>query len=279
MFLRGLGVGESLGGSTGSALQLRQLDWDTDFFGARMGAIVPQSRTRSSVTSDNAREASLLERQLLTVLRKADLEGFAHVILRVAAEDLPLAWAAERSGLRLVDIAVDSSFSLEPAALPDPDPAVLIRPANPDDVPRLREIAGQAFVFSRFAADPYFSSAQVVAFYEQWMTNLCAGLAEVVLVCEQDRRVIGFVSCALDNQEGRIPLIAADASVRRHGIGRGLIVGALRWFLREGASIVRVKTQATNYPALALYHRAGFLMSRTELTFSATPGASVPRER
>jgi ribosomal protein S18 acetylase RimI-like enzyme len=271
--------GESLGGSTGSALQLRQLDWDTNFFGARMGAIVLKSGSRSTVNSDTESEANFLERQLLSVLRGADIEGFAHVILRVAAEDLPLVWAAERSGLRLVDIAVDSSFSLESAALPDPDPAVIIRPANRDDVPRLREIAGQAFVFSRFAADPFFSSAHVVAFYEQWITNLCAGLAEVVLVCEEDRRVIGFVSCALDNQDGRIPLIAADASVRRRGMGRELTVAALRWFLREGASIVRVKTQATNYPALALYHRAGFLVCRTELTFSAAPGASVLQER
>ena len=34
--------------------------------------------------------------------------------------------------------------------------------------------------------------------------------------------------------------------------------------------VAHVKTQAHNYPALALYHRAGYVVSKTELTFSVT---------
>jgi hypothetical protein len=37
----------------------------------------------------------------------------------------------------------------------------------------------------------------------------------------------------------------------------------------------RVKTQAHNYQALALYHRAGFAVSQTELTFSTAPSPLI----
>jgi hypothetical protein len=42
----------------------------------------------------------------------------------------------------------------------------------------------------------------------------------------------------------------------------------LRWFLDNGCRVAHVKTQSHNYAALALYHRSGFNVSKTELTFS-----------
>jgi ribosomal protein S18 acetylase RimI-like enzyme len=139
-----------------------------------------------------------------------------------------------------------------------------------DEVEALCELAGDAFALSRFAVDPFFSSAQAQAFFRQWTRNLCTGLAQAVLVGDLDGAPAGFVSCALAGEEGRIPLIATDARHRRRGLGRALVGAALRWFAGAGAPVVHVKTQAANYPALALYQRSGFTTSRTELTFSAT---------
>jgi mycothiol synthase len=89
-------------------------------------------------------------------------------------------------------------------------------------------------------------------------------------VAERGGEVIGFVSCALSGDEGRIPLIACGEGQRGRGLGRALVASALRWFAANGARVAHVKTQAVNYPALALYHRSGFNVSKTELTFSIT---------
>jgi ribosomal protein S18 acetylase RimI-like enzyme len=145
---------------------------------------------------------------------------------------------------------------------------VPIRDARGDDVSVLRELAADSFRLSRFSADPFFSAEQVRDFHREWVTNLCSGLAQAVLVCELDGELAGFISCALSDREGRIPLIATSAEHRRRGVASGLVGAALRWFADVGATVVHVKTQSINYPALALYHRAGFTVSTSELTFS-----------
>jgi ribosomal protein S18 acetylase RimI-like enzyme len=245
---------------------LRRLDWDTAFFGATMGVITLLS---DATPREPEARAVAFEQALRRVLGEAKQAGYAHVIFRVPAGDLAPAWAAERAGLRLVDIGLDSSIDLGGAALPPAAASATVRPAAENDLPALQELAAGAFVLSRFSADPFFSAAQVAAFHRQWMTNLYRGLADAVLVCEVEGQLAGFVSCAVSNGEGRIPLIATDPSFRRRGVGRALLGAALRWFAGAGASVVHVKTQAHNYPALALYHRAGFTVTKTELTFSA----------
>jgi hypothetical protein len=42
--------------------------------------------------------------------------------------------------------------------------------------------------------------------------------------------------------------------------------------------VAHVKTQVHNFKALALYSRAGFAVSATELTFSISPGSVVRSE-
>ena len=176
-------------------------------------------------------------------------------------------WAYERAGLRLVDIGVDSTIRLGGPADNQPPAGALIRVARPDETPALCQL-GEAFTLSRFSADPFFTEGQVRDFHRQWITNLCNGLAAVVLVCEQDNELAGFVACTLHNSEGRIALIASHEKFRRRGIGRELVNASLRWFAESGVEVAHVKTQAHNYPALALYHSAGFAVSKTELTFS-----------
>jgi dTDP-4-amino-4,6-dideoxy-D-galactose acyltransferase len=247
--------------------ELHRLEWDTGFFGAPMAAIVPVSGVEPP---RDGWQAGGVEKSLTVLLEQARTQGYAHVIFRTTSEDQAAIWGAEGAGLRLVDVGVDSSFDVSQAGSPGPAPELAIRPARADDLPALRELAGSAFVLSRFAADPFFTSEEVIRFHEQWITNLYNGLAQAVLVCELERGLAGFVTCALNGDQGRIPLIATRADYRRRGVGRALVAAALHWFAAAGARAAHVKTQAHNYPALALYHRAGFVVSKTELTFSIT---------
>lgn len=246
-------------------VELRRLDWDTAFFGALMGTL---AIAQPGPTDDTAVRSAQIEDDLRTTLALASVEGYAHLILRVPAEDLAAAWAAERAGLRLVDSALDSSFSFGNTPLPA-TPAIPLREPRSADIPVLRELAADSFVLSRFSADPFFSPAQVRDFHGEWAKNLCNGLAQAIQVCELDGELAGFITCAMTGDEGRIPLIATRAGLRRRGVGRGLVSAALHWFAAADARIAFVKTQSINYPALALYHRAGFVVSKAELTFSA----------
>jgi ribosomal protein S18 acetylase RimI-like enzyme len=254
------------------AFELRRLAWDTAHFGQKMGvlAIAPSGADR---------RLGALAGDLRLALTEATDDGYAHVIIRVPAEDIRVARVAEQSGMRLVDIAVDLSTTVAGRhALTVLGPSV--RPAVPADHDALRSIAETAFEFSRFSADPFFSEQQVAGFYRQWTTNLCEGLAKVVLVAEASDEIAGFTSCSLlDDGTGRIPLIATSEAHRRQGVGRVLLESSLRWFEAAGVRTARVKTQVANYPAIAMYQRAGFTVATAELTFSAVLPAAGPIAR
>lgn len=243
-------------------VELRRLDWDTTFFGRKMGRL---ALTRPDATID------VLASELRHALAEAADDGYAHVILRVPADHHRASQAAEQAGLRLVDVALDlcARAPQRRAALVGPT----IRPATAEDVDALRRIAEDAFYLSRFTADPFFAQEQAAAFYRQWISNLCDGLAATVLVAEASDEIAGFCACALEPREhGRIPLIATSEAHRRQGVARALVEASLQWFGAAGCRSVYVKTQAANYPALTLYQRCGFVVDSAELTFSASLG-------
>jgi GNAT superfamily N-acetyltransferase len=238
------------------AASVRVLEWDTNFFGARMGAI--ELSERAPIEG--------LAAQLQETIDRAIREKFDHLILRCDAADWAAAWAAEQARMRLVDVGID----LRCPDVTDLIPSPRCRPWVEDDLPGLRELAAGSFVFSRFAADPFFSADQVRAFHAEWVTNLCRGLADAVLVVGEPGSPMGFVSCTARNGIARIPLIAVRADARRQGVGDALIAAAKAWFASTGLDCAWVKTQVQNYPALALYARHGFVPARSEFVFSIT---------
>jgi ribosomal protein S18 acetylase RimI-like enzyme len=240
------------------SLEVHGLDFDTRLFGARLGSIA-----RTGAADVHAPE-------LRATLNGARRDGFAHLIFRVSAEDLSSIWAAEQAGLKLVDIGVDSTFDLRRTALPEQPATPLVRRARAEDMAPLQDLAASAFVRSRFVVDPFFSPEANVKLHREWVKNLFGGLAQAIFVCEIDGQVAGFVSNSVNATEARIPLIATNANFRRMGIGKALVAAAVNWSAQQGVPVAHVKTQAHNYPALALYHRAGYVVTKTELTFSVT---------
>lgn len=238
------------------AFDVHQLDFDTRLFGARLGSV---SRTGAASASD-----------LRHALQRARSEGFEHLIFRTGADDSQSIWAAEGAGMRLVDIGVDSTFSFASTQVPELPASPTVRHARTEDMPALQDLAATAFVRSRFVVDPFFDAEANVKLHREWVRNLFGGLAQAIFVCEIDGHVAGFVSNSVNEHEARIPLIATNSSYRRMGIGKALIAQALHWSQQQDVPHAHVKTQAHNYPALALYHRSGYVVSKTELTFSVT---------
>ncbi|HYW86564.1 MAG TPA: GNAT family N-acetyltransferase [Chloroflexota bacterium] len=238
--------------------EVHDLDFDTRLFGARMGSIVRANDLPASADA------------LRATLGRARGEGYAHLILRAGAEDNTAIWAAEACGMRLVDVGVDSTFDLRRTPLPEQPATPFVREARSADLPPLQDLAATAFVRSRFVVDPFFSREANELLHRTWLKNLFGGLAQSIFVADVGGQAAGFVSNSVNNREARIPLIATNAEFRRTGIGRALVARAVSWSAEQGVPVAHVKTQAHNYPALALYHRAGYVVSKTELTFSVT---------
>lgn len=242
---------------------LTHLEWDTQFFGKRIGKIT-RVDVAPNAPDTTAAVATLLE-QLLDYARA---EGYAYVTYRLPAGDLAKIWGAESVGLRLVDEIVDHTVTLTDPHRPRLTAKYPARIVSENDIPALQRIAGHAFTYTRFAVDPFFSADANRVFHEAWIANLVRGLAQAVLAVDVGGQTVGFVACAGDRSEGRIPLIGVDASTRGQGIGESLIASALDWFASAQFDHVHIRTQVTNTPALALYAKAGFRITSAEVTLS-----------
>jgi ribosomal-protein-alanine N-acetyltransferase len=70
--------------------------------------------------------------------------------------------------------------------------------------------------------------------------------------------VLGYAVTGRAGARGYLQRLAVDPSAQRAGIGRALVVDAIRWLRRWGSREVLVNTQEENGAAVALYEHLGF---------------------
>ncbi len=230
-----------------SRVRWRMLDWDSGFFGLRIGRV----------------DAPLDQEAARAVTRAAREAGVDCLYLLVDAADLSSARHAADQGFRFVDVRLTLEHG---SAAPARESAAAIRPARPSDLPALQRIASAAYGDTRFAVDPRFPPARVRELYVRWITRALEGGADVVLVPEIDGAPSGYVSCHVrEDGSAELGLVGLAEGARGRGIGTDLVGEALRWLSARGAAPVRVVTQGRNRGAVRLYERCGFTAGRLEL--------------
>jgi hypothetical protein len=216
----------------------RLLEWDSEFWGFRIGQVTVPSLTRETAAAVDEWAAG---------------NGVSCVYFEAPAEDSESIWAAEAAGFRTVEIRVvlrGKRAAAEPP-MPPVHESVSVREATPGDLPRLREIARESFHDSRFYVDPHFPDERAGDFYCTWVErSLLEGWRDnTVVVPVVDGRVRGFATIAIDGPIGRIDLIAIDAEARA-GTASGRISHSLGTWLIEwrhrNRVYIRAVTQARN---------------------------------
>ncbi|MFD2080549.1 Acetyltransferase (GNAT) family protein [Actinopolymorpha cephalotaxi] len=251
-----LGFDEAADGS----LAFGRESFDSELLGLEIGRILdaraPTAQAHQELLSELASRARGL--------------GFAQVLRRVDASDLPAVWALERSGFELMDVGVSFVRRLPgPMELPTYDDLV-VRPATEDDVRAIVSgMAGSAWG-SRYESDPAYTPDRVQALRTRWLWNSYRHRADAFLVGVVDRTATaGYVTCCLDGAgtaTGEIELVGTLPAFRRRRVAARILEHALAWFSNR-ASVVLVRTQATNVAAAALYEQAGFTLHASDLTF------------
>lgn len=229
----------------------RFLEWDTNFFGRRIARIIPTHLTPQTVGE---------------ALAWCEAQQIACLYFLAEPDDRETVCLAEDHGFRLVDIRVVLERSLADIT-PSVNVPLHIRECTPADSPALRAIAGASYRDSRFYYDPHFPAAMCDALYETWIERSCEGYADVVLVAEAQDQPVGFISCHLEQDKGKIGLIGVSAAEQGRGIGRDLIDAALGWFAAQEMAAVTVVTQGRNTGAQRFYQRSGFITRSVQLWY------------
>lgn len=189
------------------------------------------------------------------------------------ADDTVTIKTAEKFGFALVDIRVTFECGLNNSPLPAPSDAsvsISLRPFQADDLGGLQTIARTVHEDTRFFKDANFPRQRAEDLYSTWITADTQGRAQHVWVAASETdQPVGYISCYRDaaRRQGQIGLVGVSPLARRRGIGKNLVLAALRWFRSQDMDVVTVVTSGDNVAAQRLYQQCGFLSRDRQLWY------------
>jgi ribosomal protein S18 acetylase RimI-like enzyme len=152
----------------------------------------------------------------------------------------------------------------------------MIRPATQADLAALGRL-GALLMQTHFTFDPHRflpPGDDPAGGYEWFLETQLERSDVVVLVAELDGTLVGYVYAGLEplswkelrGPAGFIHDIVVDASVRRSGLARQLLEGAVDWLRQNGAPRVMLWTASQNTTAQNLFESSGFRRTMIEMT-------------
>lgn len=218
-------------------MDIRVLQWDSDFFGLRIG------RTDLQTKAD-ALELRAMHEELK---RQFDL---------LYVFD-PNAIGFEVEGARLVDEKILYSKPCEPRKqFPE---ISFYQASHPSaDLYRLALVSGG---YSRFKLDERLPKGSYERLYNRWIENACPkeGTNKQILTFLDTNNIAkGMITIDHQGELGHIGLVAVDPDAQHHGIG-GKIMSTLDGYLYGlGIKTLEVPTQKANTDACRWYEKNGF---------------------
>lgn len=136
-----------------------------------------------------------------------------------------------------------------------------IRPLQAEQWPlykamRITALADAPYAFSSTLAEALERSDAVWASLVKGYTT---DPNSITCIAYFDDVPCGMAACALLGEETEMFAVWVDPKYRRKGIGRGLIIFALRWSKAQGVQKMTVGVYNDNLEAVALYQSAGFM--------------------
>ena len=211
------------------------LEWDSLFFDRCVGKLLP-----------------LAENELENSLQDANCQGYRLVYIYSECE----VRQSKIGQFTLLDVGGQIEYSKTVTIRSNCDkPNLCInlcteeRPSR--DIVELAYISGH---LSRFRIDPFLPVGSFERLYKAWLDKTLdrASMAEIYSYCVEGRAV-GMITSEWNEDTCTIGLLAVHPSSQGLGIGTQLIMYVERLCVEKGIGFLKVKTQASNASAQALY--------------------------
>lgn len=218
-------------------MEIRKLDWDSEFFGLQIGRIDLQ-------TLDDAVDLALMHYDL----------KYQYDLLYVFSKE---GLSFDAVGAELVDEKILYSKPCEPREQYN-DISFYKQEVPSEDLYRLALVSGG---YSRFKLDERLPAGSYERLYTRWIENACPkdGTNKQILTFLDAQNVAkGMITIDHQGEMGHIGLVAVDTDCQHQGIG-GKIMSTLDGYLYSlGVKILEVPTQKANTDACCWYEKNGF---------------------
>lgn len=220
-------------------MEIRALQWDSDFFGLRIGRADIQSG--EDAHSLSARHDELKQQFDLIYIFDQHHVGFA------------------APGSQLVDEKILYSKSCEPRKQYS-DVTFFKQTTPSEDLYRLALVSGG---YSRFKLDNRFPKCCYERLYTRWIENSCPKEGtnkQILTFLNAQNAVKGMITIDYQGEVGHIGLVAVDSDAQHQGIG-GKIMSTLDGYMFNlGVKTLEVPTQKANTDACRWYEKNGFVI-------------------
>jgi ribosomal protein S18 acetylase RimI-like enzyme len=234
-------------------VDIRDDRWLANLLGHEAFRVVPgdpagdDALTRHAGARDRAFYYAKVDAPRIDLVERLAALGFVLVETNLALERVPAASAPVAGARAPGVIVVDLDERMHAAVL---------------------DIAGSAFRYSRFHADPRIPHGVAHLIKREWIGSYVRKeRGEALLVALAEERPAGFLAVMTAEVEGRrtaiIDLVAVDQAQQGRGIGRALVRAFVERWGPESERL-RVHTQLTNLVSLNLYRRSGFALASAQ---------------
>ena len=221
-----------------SDITLKKLNWDSDFFGLKIG--------RHDYSSENIGA-------LLDLMKKEEFDVVYVFSENPLNENMDLNSKFE---INLVDQKV--VYAKKPHDYEQENSEVIFT-AFGENYEKLYELALEAGQESRFLKDPLFGRKNFEKLYAIWIKySVNRSIAAEVLITKDDKEVTGLLTLGEKAGRADIGLIAVDSAFRGSGLGRKLIQASEKWAIENEYEEIQVVTQKENKRACTFYESLGF---------------------
>ena len=226
------------------------LEWDSAFFGLRIGGV-----RGDRVTPVEAARA----------VAWAQEHEIGCLYALIDAQHTPSIRALEQHNFILADVRLTLDREVD---ADDADSEHPVRSAEPADREPLLALARISHRHTRFAEDPRFDPSRSVELYATWISNAFEEPDALVLVPQRHERGSGYLTLHRTSEpEARIGLLAIADALQGGGLGEALVAEGLRRLERRGARRLSVVTQGRSSAAVRFYEKCGFKARSCQLWY------------
>jgi ribosomal protein S18 acetylase RimI-like enzyme len=235
------------------------LPWDAAIFGFEIGDYrLPADATAFDSTALQA-----------ALERWADAERIELISATAPFADRDRARLLDAAGFRLIDVSLRVT-NPRLAATILPAARTPVREAIAQDLPRLEQIATNAFRFGRYHADSRFPPPLANDRFRHWIINAVRS-DDTVFVQELAATVHGFLHVRVDGKSADLRLGAVDPGAADPFSGPDLYAASLQALQQRGVTRATARVPAANVSALNLYASLGFRFDAPDAVYHWRP--------
>jgi dTDP-4-amino-4,6-dideoxy-D-galactose acyltransferase len=221
-------------------MSIEKLEWDSKFFGKKIGKLLLTHEVKSM------EEFYPNEFDLIYVFSKTRQN------------------ILEENGFELVDTKVNYVKSSDHFYNED---VATVKSYSGEMSEKLISLALQSGWKSRFKRDSSLN-LKFDELYILWLEkSLNRTIADEFFVAYDGDEICGFVSVSAINDLGKIGLISVDGNIRGKGIGSNLIKKAENWYRNNNLRSGSVVTQLENIEACRFYEKNGYTIGDKDFIY------------